>query len=161
MIHSARRAIVSIHAAERDLQNARLFAERRQVVAAVDAGLRGQHASKVAAVVARFADRRAALGRMTDPAARAATARQIAMEEADELARVAVEHAIEKHRLRISTLGSLSSRHRDARRSLRRCQRQQQAVLAVHLRALKPKAARQRISTRARISRRLVHVAVT
>ena len=97
-VRSARRTVRSIHAAERDLQTAGLAAESRKALAAANAGLRSLHASRVAAVVARFTHRRAALMHIVDPGARAAASQQIAMEEANELARLAVEHAGEKRR---------------------------------------------------------------
>ena len=80
--------------------------------------------------------RRAA--QMADPGTRAAASQQIAMEEANELARLAVEHAAEKRRLRQSVLASLGGKHRSARRSLQQRQRHQRAGVAVLLRALRP-----------------------
>ena len=68
------------------------MAERRQALAAVDAGLRSLHASRTAAVASRLADRRVALTQTTDPGAQAAAGQQIAMEESNELARLAAEH---------------------------------------------------------------------
>ena len=148
-IRVARRTIISIHAAERELQSASLVVERRQALAAVDAGLRSLHASRIAAVVSRFADRRAALAMMTDPGARAAAGQQIAMEEANELARLAVEHAGEKRRLRHSVLASLRGNQRAVRRNLRQRQRHQRAGFAIQLHALRPKATDPRSNARA------------
>ena len=141
---AARRTVIAIHAVERELQSASLAAERRQALAAVDAGLRSLHASRIAAVVSRFADRRAALAQMTDPGARAAASQQIALEEANELARLAVEHAGEKRRLRHSVLANLGGNHRAVRRNLRQRQRHQRAGLAVQLHALRPRTRGQR-----------------
>ena len=135
-VRLARRTIASIHAAERELQGDSLAAERRQALVAVDAGLRSLHTSRVAAVVSRFADRRAALVHMTDAGARAAANQQVALEEANELARLAVEHVAEKRRMRSSVLGSIQRKQKLARRNLRRRQRHQRAGLAVLLRAL-------------------------
>ena len=148
-IRAARRTVISIHAAERELQATSLAVERRQALASVDAGLRSLHASRIAAVVSRFADRRAALAMMTDPSARAAASRQIALEEANELARLAVEHAGEKRRLRHSVLANLGGNHRAVRRNLRQRQRHQRAGIAVQLHALRPKATDPRSNARA------------
>jgi hypothetical protein len=120
------------------LQGDSLAAERRQALAAVDAGLRSLHASRVAAVVSKFADRRAALMHMTDAGARVAASQQIALEEANELARLAVDHAAEKRRMRFSWLGGIRRKHKLARRNLRRRQRHQRAGVAVLLRGLQP-----------------------
>ena len=152
VVRSARHTVRSIHAAERDLQTAGLAAERRQALAAADAGLRSLHASRVAAVVARFADRRAALMHIVDPGARAAASQQIAIEEANELARLAVEQAADKRQLRRHVLAGLSGRHRGMRRSLRRRQRHQRAGLAVPLLQLRPRVTRQRQYSRVMIS---------
>ncbi len=115
-----------------------MAAERRRTLAAVDAGLRSLHASRVAAVVSKYAHRRVALTHMVDAGARAAASQQIAMEEANELARLAVEHAGEKRQARKQVLSGLGGRHRSARRSLRRRQRLQRAGVAVQLRMLQP-----------------------
>lgn len=136
-VRLARRTIASIHAAERELQGDSLAAERQLALAALDAGLRSLHASRVAAVVSKFADRRAALVHMTDAGARAAASQQIALEEANELARLAVEHAAEKRRLRISVLGGIHQKQKRARRNLRRRQRHQRVGIAVLLRPLR------------------------
>ena len=148
-VRAARRTIISIHAAERELQSVSMAAERRQALAAVDAGLRSLHAGRIAAVVSRFADRRAALAMMVDPGARAAASQQVAMEEANELARLAVEHAGEKRRLRHSVLASLGSKHRAVRRNLRQRQRHQRAGFAIQLHVLQPKATEPRSEARA------------
>ena len=152
-VRLARRTIASIHAAERELQGDSLAAERRQALAAVDAGLRSLHASKVAAVVSRFADRRAALVHMSDAGARVAASQQIALEEANELARLAIEHAAEKLHMRLSVMASLSRRYRAANRKLRQSQRRQRAGLAVQLHALRPRVSRQRHCARVNILR--------
>ncbi|WP_287389528.1 hypothetical protein [Ralstonia sp.] len=140
-----RQTLVSIHAAERQLQLATQLAERRQAVQAVDAGLQAQHASRIAAVIARFAGRRAGVAELPDPAARAAAMRQLASEEANELARLALEHAAEKRQARRAVLASLGGPHRAARRSMQEHQRHQRAGIAVQLRAWPPmrKAGRQ------------------
>ena len=136
-VRLARRTIASIHAAERELQGDSLAAERRQALAAVDAGLRSLHASKVAAVVSRFADRRAALVHMSDAGARVAASQQIALEEANELARLAFEHATERRHMRLSVLGGLHRKQKLACRNLRRRQRHQRVGIAVLLRPLR------------------------
>jgi hypothetical protein len=154
---------MSIHAAERQVQVASQLAERRQAVQAVDAALRAQHASRFAAVVARFAGRRVALSEMVDPAARAAAMRQLGSEEANELARLALEHAAEKRQARRAVLASVSGTHRAVRRSLQQRQRHQRAGIAVQLRAWRPRrnAGRRGASakTRASISWRHMPVA--
>ncbi len=149
----ARRTVASIHAAERELQSESFAPERRQALAALDAGLRSLHASKVAAVVSRFADRRVALSHMTDVGARAAESQQIAQEEANEMARLSVEHAAEKRRMRSSVLGGLRRKHWLSRRNLRRRQRHQRMAFAVQLQAIGP-APVAGPASRARIRRR-------
>jgi hypothetical protein len=134
-----RQTLVSIHAAERQLQVASQLAERRQAVQAVDAALQGQHASRIAAVIARFVGRRVALSEMSDPAARSAAMRQLASEEASELARLALEHAAEKRQARRAVLASLGGTHKAARRSLQQNHRHQCAGIAVQLRAWRPR----------------------
>jgi hypothetical protein len=152
-VRLARRTIASIHAAEREMQDDSLAAERRQALAAGDAGLRSLHANKVAAVVSKFADRRAALVHMTDAGARVAASQQIALEEANELARLAIEHAAERRRMRASVMASLGGKQRAARRKLRQSQRRQRAGLAVQLHALHPQVSRYRHGSRVAISR--------
>ena len=139
-IRAARRAVGSIHAAELQLLAAAQRAERSQAVRAIDASLAGRHAGNVAAVVARFADRRAALAMMADPSARAAAAQRLAAEEANELARLALEHAAEKRRLRNSVLASIGVVHRAARHAHRQRLRRQRIGIAVQLRALRPRS---------------------
>ena len=153
-IRAARRTVIAIHAAERELQSASLAAERRQALAAVDAGLRSLHASRIAAVVSRFADRRTALVQISDPGARAAASQQIALEEANELARLAIEHADEKRRLRLSVRGSLNGKQRTARRNLQRHQRHQRAGLAVQFQKLRPRSKGTRQLSRVTIARK-------
>ena len=99
-----------------------------------------RHASNIAAVIAKFAGRRAALVQITDPNARAAAAHQLATEETAELARLAIEHAAEKRRLRHATLATLAIAHRPARRTLRQRQRRQKIGIAVQLQALLPQS---------------------
>ena len=134
-----RQTLVSIHAAERQLQSAIQSAERQQAVQAVGAGLQAQHASRIAAVIARFAGRRVALSEMADPAVRAAAMRQLGSEEANELARLAMEHAAEKRQARRAVLASIGGTHRGARRSLQERQRHQRAGIAVQLRGWRPR----------------------
>ena len=86
------------------------------------------------------------------PGARAAASQQIAIEEANELARLAVEQAADKRQLRRHVLAGLSGRHRGMRRSLRRRQRHQRAGLAVPLLQLRPRVTRQRQYSRVMIS---------
>ncbi|MFM9829515.1 MAG: hypothetical protein ACKVOB_12350 [Sphingomonas sp.] len=155
---AARRAVHSIHAAERELQRATHMAERRQVIAAVDGSLQALHASRIAAVIARFAGRRAAVADLADPAARAAALRQLAAEEASELARLALEHAAEKRQARKAALGTLNSAHRAARRTREQRQRREKAGVAIQLRGFRSQSgqARARVpgKSRASISRR-------
>ena len=93
-IRAARRTVISIHAAERELQATSLAVERRQALASVDAGLRSLHSSRIAAVVSRFADRRAALAMMSDPGARAAEAQRLSIEEASEIGRASCRERV-------------------------------------------------------------------
>ena len=126
-----RKAIVAIHAAEMDLLVASQRAARRAAALAIDAALSARHAGAIAAVVSRYADRRSALAGMTETE-RAAALRQLASDEAHELARLALEHAGEKRALRKSALLSMSVAHEAARRSLRLRNRRQRIVVAVH-----------------------------
>ena len=138
-VRSARRTVASIHSAELQLLAAAQRAARRQVIGVVDAALRGRHASAVALVVGRFADRRAALSSISDAGARIAAGRQLAAEEANELARLALEHAAEKRQLRKAATTPLVAAHRAARRALRQSLRRQRVVVAVQLRPLRPR----------------------
>jgi hypothetical protein len=76
---------------------------------------------------------------MVDPAARAAAMRQLATEEANELARLALEHAAEKRQARRAVLASLGGTHKAVRRSLQGRQRHQRVGIAVQLRAWRPR----------------------
>ncbi len=138
-IHAARRTVASIHAAELQLLAASQRAERSQAIRAIDAALAARHTSNIAAVIARFADRRTALAQMIDPNARAAAAHQLAAEETAELARLALEHAAEKRQIRKSTLGSMSTRHRATRRNIGQRLRRQRLGIAVQLQTLRPR----------------------
>ena len=141
-VRLARRTVRSIHAAEVELLVADQSAERRRSIAAIDAMLRSQHASRIAAVTARFADRRAALGAMLDPALRAAAARRLEAEETAEITSLALAHGAERGRERRAVLASLAAVHKTARRALRRRQRHQRAGYAVVLGRLRPTALR-------------------
>jgi len=112
--------------------------ERSRAIAALDASSRSLHASQTAAVIARYADRRAALAQLADPAARVAAAHRLATDETAELATLALEHATEKRRLKRSVLSSLIPAHRSARRTLRQYLRRQRMAAAVYLRRLQP-----------------------
>ena len=138
-IRAARKTVASIHAAELQLLAASQRAERSQAIRAIDAALSAHHASNIAAVIARFADRRTALAQLVDPNARAAAAQQLAAEETAELARLALEHAAEKRQLRKSTLGSMSTRHRATRRYIGQRLRRQRVGIAVQLQSLLPR----------------------
>lgn len=128
----SRRALVGLHDAEVQLLLAGQRAVRRAVLASIDAGISARHAGIIAAVVSRFADRRASVV-IKDVAARSAALRQIAAEEAQELARLTLEHAAEKRALRLSALLSMAIVHRADRRSLRRRNRRQRIMAAIVL----------------------------
>ena len=138
VLRSARRAHSSILAAEMQLLVAAQRDERHRALAAIDAGLRSQHASQTAAVIARYAGRRAALAQIAEPTTRAAAAHRLAAEETAELASLALEHAAEKRRTKNSVLSSLIPSHRAARRALRQHQRRQRMATAVRLQGLQP-----------------------
>jgi hypothetical protein len=150
--------VQSIHAAELELQRASQMAERRRVIAAVNGSLQALHASRIAAVTARFAGRRAAVADLVDPAARAAALRQLASEEATELARLALEHAAEKRQACKAALGTLNTAHRAARRTRQQRQRREKAGVAIQLRRFRSQSGKARAwvpgKSRASISRR-------
>lgn len=148
-IRFARKTVASIHTAELYLLAASQRAERSQAIRAIDVALSVRHASNIAAVITRFAGRRLALTELTDPNARAAAAHQLAAEETAELARLALEHAAEKRRLRKSTLGSMATAHRAVRCTLRQRLRRQRVGIAVQLQALQPRSAVSRTHPRA------------
>jgi hypothetical protein len=139
-IRFARKTVASIHAAEMQMLAVTQRAARRQAVRAADAMLRHRHASNIAMVIARFSSRRAALSLIPDTGARAAASQQLAAEEANELARLALEHAAEKRQMRKSATAPLRGAHGAARRTLRRRQRHQRAVVAIQLQALAPRS---------------------
>jgi hypothetical protein len=99
-IRAARKTVASIHAAELQMLVATQRATRRQALGAIDAMLRDRHASNIALVIARFSSRRAALSLIPDAGARAAAGQQLAAEEANVIARLALEHAAEKRQMR-------------------------------------------------------------
>jgi len=136
--------VQSIHAAERDLQRAAQMVERRQAIAAVDGSLQALHASRIAAVIARFAGRRAAVADLADPAARVAALRQLAAEEASELARLALEHEAEKRQARKAALAAFNTAHRAARRTRQQRQRREKAGVAVQLRGFRSQSGKAR-----------------
>lgn len=131
LAHSARIAMRSLCKAEITLLIAAQNDERQRALSCVDAALQSQHAGRIAAVIARFADRRTASGAILDVHARAAAMQRIAMEETTELASFSVELANEKRRLRHQTLGGLSVVHRAERKALGIRNRRQRAVFAV------------------------------
>ncbi|MBX9711790.1 MAG: hypothetical protein K2X60_12220 [Xanthobacteraceae bacterium] len=142
MIRTAKRAHASVLAT---LMQVLVVAQRDEVdraIAAIDSGLHAQHTSATAAVVARFADRRAALSMLSDPAARAAAAHRLAEEERAELVHLALTHAAEKRRSRQSVVSSLAATHRSVRRALHQSQRHQRMGVAVQLHRLRPHALR-------------------
>jgi hypothetical protein len=127
-----RRAVIGIHAAELQVLIASQRAARRAAVRSIHAALSGRHAGAIAAVVAKFAGRRTALASGAEQE-RAATLHQLSTEEAQELARLALEHAADKRALRQAALVPLATRQRTARRDLRRRNRRQQIVIAIQL----------------------------
>jgi hypothetical protein len=139
-IRFARQTVASIHGAEMQMLAATQRAARRQAVGAADAMLRDRHASNIALVIARFSSRRGALSSMPDAGARAAAGQQLAAEEANELARLALEHAAEKRQMRNAATIPLRGVHSTARRTLRRRQRHQRAVVAIQLQAVVPRS---------------------
>jgi hypothetical protein len=147
-IRFARKTVASIHAAELQMLAATQRAARRHALGAVDAMLRDRHASNIALVIARFSSRRAALSLIPDTGARAAAGQQLAAEEANELARLALEHAAEKRQMRKAATTPLRGAHIAARRTLRRRQRHQRAVVAIQLQALVPPRSGGRLSNR-------------
>ena len=144
IIRAARSTVISIHNAELQLLAASQRAQRQQAIRAIDADLASRHAGNVAAIVSRFANRRAALTQIADPAARAAAAQQLLAEEYAELARLALEHAAEKRRLRRSVLGTMAVAHRSIRRTARQRLRRQRIGVAVQLNRLSPASAEKR-----------------
>jgi hypothetical protein len=139
-IRFARKTVASIHAAELQMLVATQRATRRQALGAVDAMLRDRHASNIALVIARFSSRRAALLLIPDTGARAAAGQQLAAEEANELARLTLEHAAEKRQMRKAATTPLRGANITARRTLRRRQRHQRAIIAIQLQALVPRS---------------------
>jgi hypothetical protein len=135
----ARKTVASIHVAELQILAASQRATRRQALGAVDAMLRDRHASNIALVIARFSSRRAALLLIPDMGARAAAGQQLAAEEANELTHLALEHAAEKRQMRQAAVIPLRRANVTARRTLRRRQRHQRAVVAIQLQALVPR----------------------
>lgn len=138
VIRAAKRAHTSVLAA---LMQVLVTAQRDEVeraIAAIDSGLHAQHSSATAAVVARFADQRAALSVLSDPAARVAAAHRLAEEERAELVCLALTHAAEKRQLRQSVVSSLAATHRTSRCALRQSQRHQRMGVAVRLQRLRP-----------------------
>jgi hypothetical protein len=128
----SRRAVVSLHDAERQLLIASQRAARRAAVQSIHAALSVRHGSAVSAVLAKFADRRAALAQMGGQG-RGAALQQLSADETYELARLALEHAAEKRALRKLTLLPLARQQRAARRHLRLRNRRQRIVSAVQL----------------------------
>ena len=125
-----RKAFVALHNAEMDLLVASQRAARHAALRAIDAALSSRHASAIAIVVARFADRRAALAAMSDTERNAAL-RQLAVDEAHELARLALELASEKRAMRKASLLSMAVMHRAARRNLGLRNRRQRISVSV------------------------------
>lgn len=125
-----RKAVLAVHNAKMHLLIASQRAAQRAAVFSIDAALSSRHASAIAIVVARFADRRSTLASMSDTE-RGAALRQLASDEAHELARLALDHASEKRALRKATLGSMLVADRAARRSLRVRNRHQRIVVAI------------------------------
>jgi len=92
----------------------------------------------VAAVVSRFADRRAAVAQVIDASTRAAMNQQIAIEEANELARLAAEHAAEKRQIKRHVLINIKSKHRELRRRRRQSHRHQRIAVGIQLHRIVP-----------------------
>lgn len=149
-----RRALRSLHDAEVDVLMAAQRLARRQAVRAVDAALFARHGAAIALVAARFADRRASAGSLNQ-AGRDAILRQIAAEEAQELARLTLEHAAERRAMRSSALLGLITAQRAERRMMRRRNRWQRVIAAVVLQPAvhAPPATKRRTEPRATFGR--------
>jgi len=143
-----------VHNAEVHLLIASQRAARRALLASIDAGLSARHVGAIAAVVSRFADRRAGVVAI-DQSARASALQLIATEEAQELARLVLEHAAEKRALRSTALLSMVTAHRAERRTMRRRNRRQRLVVAVVLKSAPrmPSTSRRRATSALPIAR--------
>ncbi len=128
--------MVAISKAEMALLVAAQQDERRRTLASIDASLHGRHTAQAAAVVARFAGRRAALSSLDGPG-KAAVLQRLAAEESAELVRLALEMANEKRGLRQSALSALAVTHRAARRTLAIHQRRQRITFVVAVQPLR------------------------
>lgn len=143
-----RRAVIGLHQAEEQVLIASHRAARRAAVQSIHAALSARHGSAVSAVLAKFADRRAALVRHGEEGERAAALRHVSADEAHELARLALEHAAEKRALRKSMLAPMERQQCKARRELRRRNRRQRMILAIQLAAPRLRNATSTPSTR-------------
>lgn len=132
--HRRRRAVIGLHQAEYQLLAASQGATRRAAMRSLHAALSARHGSAVSAVLAKFADRRAALTH-GDADGRAAALKQLSADENCELARLALEHAAEKRALRQSTLMPMVRQQLVDRRLLRIRNRRQRIMLAIQLAA--------------------------
>lgn len=150
-----RKAVLALNDAEMDLLIASQRAARRAAAQAIDAALSARHSSAIAAVVSRFADRRIGLTGMSETQ-RAAALRQLATDEAHELARLALEHASEKRAKRKSALQSMSIADKAARRSLRLRNHRQRIVVAVQQQRIDRGEPRSTSQMRRAVSRSLV-----
>lgn len=83
--------------------------------------------------------------------------RQIAAEEAQELARLTLEHAAEKRALRSAALFSIATVHRADRRNIRRRNRRQRIVAAIVLQPVRNRVAVDTSPSRKRV-RRLIRL---
>ena len=128
----ARKTTAAIGAAELQLLLARQRALRTATMQSVSGALAARHASATAAIIGRFAARRAAIAGDVGPAQRTAALARIAEEEATELARQALVHGAEKRALRQATLAPILLSQRAERRQLRKLQRRARAVQAIH-----------------------------
>lgn len=149
-----RKAVVALHDAEMDLLIASQRAARRAAARAIDTALSARHSSAIAAVVLRYADRRSALTGMSETE-RAAALRQLATDEAHELARLALEHASEKRAMRKSAVQSKSIADKAARRTLRLRNRRQRIVVGVQQQRIDRREPRSRSQERRAVSRSL------
>ena len=127
----ARRALAALADADMQLLVAGQQQVRRQALSSIDAALGASHASQRAAVVARYGNRRSALGSIADAGTRNAALLQLIAEEAAELARLALALADDKQRLKRETVAAMVIVQRGVRQAVWRKNRHGRLAMAI------------------------------
>jgi hypothetical protein len=137
-IRVARRAVIGVHKAQRQLQLASDRGERQQLMAALSNEAAARRKAVFAAVHARYAAQRLLISPALSAQARAAELARLAAEEQAELQQAEQRELLADWRFRRERLAALAAGQKLRRRLMALRQRHERAMFAVLLHGFRP-----------------------